>query len=174
MKNLFTLLFVMLCASCAKNHGKTPANLEFVSTSRIENFTAYTIHFNSDVDLLDLYGKGRGRGQISTKLLCALGADQDFTVGHFMEPSASGLIEDDTLHSSREKFSYLTSALLSDTFEPTQPKRTIHELNQLLANKQNIPCKAVITAFGYKAYYSNTLQLPVAGLLHEINKPKTP
>ncbi|MCP1482971.1 hypothetical protein J2Y88_005282 [Pseudomonas chlororaphis] len=122
MKSLFFLLLVMSCASCAKDHGKAPANLGFVSVSRIENLTAYTVHFNADIDLLDLYGKGRGRGQISTQLLCALGADQDFTVEHFMEPSASGLIEDDTMYSSSGKFNYLTHALLSNTFEPSQPK----------------------------------------------------
>lgn len=174
MKKIFTLLFVMLCTSCVKDHGKPPANLEFMSVARIEDFTAYSIHFSSDIDLLDLYGKGRGKGQISTQLLCALGSDLDFNVEHFMEPSASGLINDNDSHSTGKKFNYFTRTLLSNSFEPSQPTKVIAELNRLLANKQTIPCKAVITAYGYKPYYSNTLQLPVADLLREINKTETP
>lgn len=65
---------------------------------------------------------------------------------------------------------------MSETLDKGQSRRdlSVEELNALLANKQTIPCKTLITAYGYKAYYSNTLQLPVADLLREINKPETP
>ena len=46
------------------------------------------------------------------------------------------------------------------------------ELNHLLSNQQHIPCKVVVTAYGYKPYYSNTLYIPVADLLRQINKPR--
>jgi hypothetical protein len=48
----------------------------------------------------------------------------------------------------------------------------VAELNQLLANKQQIPCKVVVTAYGYKPYYSNTMNHRSRDLLREINKPR--
>ncbi|MFL9850712.1 hypothetical protein [Pseudomonas chlororaphis] len=174
MRKILLAAAILLCTSCAKDHGKPSAVLEFSSVARVENLTSYTIHYSSDIDLLDLYGRGRGNGQILTQLRCALGADQDFSVGHFMEPSIDGLIEEDSTRSDIKKFSYLTQTLLSDSFNPAQPELNIQTLDRLLAGKKTIPCKAIITAYGYKTYYSKPMELPVKDLLREINKPKTP
>lgn len=49
---------------------------------------------------------------------------------------------------------------------------SVPELNDLLSRKKSIPCKVVITAYGYKTYSSNTMNIPTADLLREINKPE--
>lgn len=71
-------------------------------------------------------------------------------------------------------FSYLTRAFMVETSSDRSSERnlSVAELNHLLSKKQQIPCKVVVTAYGYKPYYSNTLHIPVADLLREINKPR--
>lgn len=45
-------------------------------------------------------------------------------------------------------------------------------LYALLSQRKSVPCKVVVTAYGYKPYYSNTMNIPTADLLREINKPE--
>ncbi|WP_049828014.1 hypothetical protein [Pseudomonas sp. H1h] len=172
MYRLLLCGLLAMCSGCAKDHVKPPANLSFESAER-EKSLLYVIRYQSDVDVLDFFGRGERVGMISGMLHCALADDHDFSVGKAIQFSASGLIRSDKNEDRKAKFSYFTRAFLSETSDNRSSERNLSatELNQLLANKQQIPCKVVVTAYGYKPYYSNTMNLPVAELLREINKP---
>ncbi|MFJ7315636.1 hypothetical protein ACIQVE_23320 [Pseudomonas sp. NPDC098747] len=166
--------FFAVCAGCAKDHTLPPANLFFVSVERERNLL-YDIRYQADVDVLDLFARGERNGMVSGTLQCALANDQDFSVGKSMQFSAVGLIESEKNKKVNTTFSYVTSAFLVETSSNQSSQRDLSaaELNQLLLNKQKIPCKVVVTAYGYKPYYSNTMHIPVADLLREINKPRS-
>ncbi|VVP20467.1 hypothetical protein [Pseudomonas fluorescens] len=175
MKKLWIFLLAVLCSSCAKDHSVPPANLGFLKVERENNGTLYAIHYNSDVNLLDLFGRGMREGAASTMLKCALGEDEDFSITNRFRYSAYGVIDEDDANRTREKFNYVTSAFLRQTQNngTSQEYLSVDELNSLLSAKQQIPCKVVVTAYGYKPYYSNTMHIPVADLLREINKPRS-
>ncbi|WP_238350005.1 hypothetical protein [Pseudomonas sp. SWRI111] len=107
-------------------------------------------------------------------LKCALAEDQDFSVGKGIRFSAFGLIRSDKTEANSAKFSYFTRAFISETSSDRSSERNLTnvEMNNLLSNKTQVPCKVVITAYGYKPYYSNTMNIPTADLLREINKPE--
>lgn len=174
MKRMSVLLLAILCSSCAKDHSVPPANLDFLSIERSSIGLLYKIHYDSDVNLLDLFGRGMGVGAASTMLECALGDDQNFSITNRFRYSAYGLIEVDEASHAGGKFNYMTSAFLRQTQNngTSREDLTVQELNGLLSGKQQIPCKVVVTAYGYKPYYSNTMNIPVADLLREINKPR--
>ncbi|WP_367085163.1 hypothetical protein ABV589_05240 [Pseudomonas sp. HOU2] len=173
MYRLLLCGLLAICSGCAKDHTKPPANLSFESVER-EKSLLYIIRYQSDVDVLDLFDRGERVGMISGMLHCALADDHDFSVGKAIQFSASGLIRPEKNENNKGKFSYLTRAFLSETSSNRSSERnlSVTELNHLLANKQQIPCKVVVTAYGYKPYYSNIMNLPVADLLREINKPR--
>ncbi|MEO6678011.1 MAG: hypothetical protein ABIO21_11600 [Pseudomonas sp.] len=174
MKNIVLFLLILACASCARDHNKPSANLEFLSVEREGRLPLYDISFSSNIDLQDIYGRGEGLGQASNNLICALENDSDFSVGNTIERSAYGLIEKSASGHVQGAFNYVTRAFLSETRNKGTSRRnlSVDELNSILANKTDIPCKVVITAYGYKPYYSNTMHIPTADLLREINKPK--
>jgi hypothetical protein len=172
-KTLFLLLLTILCSACAKNHTVQPANLNFLTIERKPSSLYYEIYYGSDVNLLDLFGRGMREGAASTMLECALGDDQDFSITNRFRYSAYGLIDVDEANKAGGKYNYVTSATLRQTVNngSTQEFLSTQELNGLLSGKLQVPCKVVITAWGYKPYYSNTMNLPVADLLREVNKP---
>lgn len=113
------------------------------------------------------------KGAASTMFECPLGDDQNFSITNRFRYSAYGLIEVDETSQAGGKFNYMTSAFCDRPKITVLRKRiSVQELNDLLFGKQQIPCKVVVTAYGYKPYYSNTMNLPVADLLREINKPR--
>lgn len=172
IKKVLLCAFLVVCSACAKDPLKPPATLSFMSVER-EKSLLYAIRYQSDIDVLDLFGRGERVGMISGMLRCALADDHDFTVGKAMQFSAFGLIRSEDNAGQKGAFSYLTRAFMVETSSDRSSERnlSVAELNHLLSNKQQIPCKVVVTAYGYKPYYSNTLHIPVADLLREINKP---
>jgi hypothetical protein len=139
-----------------------------------EKSLLYIIRYQSDVDVLDLFDRGERVGMISGMLHCALADDHDFSVGKAIRFSAVGLVTSEIREDGKAGHSYLTSAFIVETSSNRSSERNLSvvELNNLLANKQQIPCKVVVTAYGYKPYYSKAMNLPVADLLREINKPR--
>jgi len=170
MYRLFACLLFVICSGCAKDHVWPPANLSYVSVERDRSL--YVIRYQSNIDVLDLFGRGERVGMASGMLHCALAEDQDFSVGKAIRFSAFGLISPDKRDGAPAGYSYLTHAFISETSSNRSSERylSVAEINQLLSGKQQIPCKVVVTAYGYKPYYSNTMNLPVADLLREGNK----
>ncbi len=173
MYRLLLCGLLTICSGCAKDHVKPPANLSFESVER-ENSSLYVIRYQSDVNVLDLFDRGERVGMISGMLHCSLADDHDFSVGKAIQFSAFGLIRSEKNGDATAKFSYLTRAFLSETSNDRSSERdlSVTELNHFLSDKQQVPCKVVVTAYGYKPYYSNIMNIPVADLLREINKPR--
>ncbi|WP_439821942.1 hypothetical protein ACSPX5_13955 [Pseudomonas sp. HLG18] len=173
MHKFILCVFLVACAGCAKDHLKPPATLSFLSIDRKSGSLLYDIRYRSDIDVLDLFGRGERVGMASGSLECALADDTDFSVDKAIRFSAVGLVESDKGKGRDGSFSYITNAFLVETYNNRSSQRHLptSELNQLLSGKQQIPCKVVVTAYGYKPYYSNTMNLPVADLLREVNKP---
>ncbi|WP_236177228.1 MULTISPECIES: hypothetical protein [Pseudomonas] len=173
MYKFILCVFLAACSGCAKDHAKPPATLSFISVGRESGSLLYDIRYESDIDVLDLFGRGERVGMVSGTLNCALADDVDFSVGKAIQFSAVGLVDSDKGRGESAGFSYLTNAFLVETSSNRSSQRQLSaaELNQLLSGKQQIPCKVVVTAYGYKPYYSNTMNLPVADLLREVNKP---
>ncbi|VVQ18592.1 hypothetical protein PS925_04463 [Pseudomonas fluorescens] len=174
MNKFLLCVFLCICSGCAKDHIKPPANLVFRSIERDDSSLLYVIRYQSDVDVLNLFDRGERVGMASGMLECALSDDQDFSIKKFMRFTAFGVIQPEKDVSSKMGFSYLTRTFMSELSNGGGSQRDLSasELNQLLSNKQQIPCKVVVTAYGYKPYYSNTMNIPVADLLREINKPR--
>ncbi|KPN91671.1 hypothetical protein AL066_15555 [Pseudomonas nunensis] len=173
MKNSLLLLLLILVSSCAKDHVMPAANLSYVSIEREDQSFLYDIHYKSDINFLDLFGKGESEGVASAILECALGDDQDISVERFRQLSAYGVIEADQVKTDGQSYRYVTSAFFKRTIKngTGDDDLSIKEINSILLNKSSIPCKAVLTAYGYKPYYSNVMNVPVADLLREVNKP---
>ena len=173
MYRLFLCVVLAVCSGCAKDHLQPPANLSYVSVDRSSSLL-YVIKYQSDVNVLNLFGRGERQGMASGTLRCALADDHDFSVGKAIQFSAVGLVDSDVRENGNSKFSFSTSTFITETSSNRSTERDLSaaELNQLLSNKQQIPCKVVVTAYGYKPYYSNTMNIPVADLLREINKPQ--
>lgn len=173
MFRFFLCVVLAVCSGCAKDHSQPPANLSYVSVDRSSPLL-YVIKYQSDVDVLNLFGRGERQGMVSGTLRCALADDHDFSVGKAIQYSAVGLVDSDIRENGNSKFSFSTSTFITETSSDRSTERDLSasELNHLLANKQQIPCKVVVTAYGYKPYYSNTMNIPVADLLREINKPR--
>lgn len=175
MRKSFVPLLIVLCSACAKDHSMPPANLIYLSVARDGDFGLYDIHYESDVNILDLFGRGEGEGVVAAQLQCALGDDQDFSIGHFQRESAYGSISREQFNKDALRYRYVTTAFLrkSKNNGSSDGDLSVAELNAMLTKKINIPCKVYITAYGYKTYYSNAMYIPTSDLLREINKPKS-
>ncbi|MDD1014573.1 hypothetical protein [Pseudomonas rubra] len=148
-------------------HGIDSMPLEFSSFTY--NNGAYYLRFRSDEEIVSLFERHTGDGQIGEWFTCALDDDQDFTVGHAMIYSLVGGVDFEGI-SEIKGYNYVVQA----SFYKTTPDRTTRTdllkpaIHRLLEGKTHIPCKLSITAFLYNAYYSKTLQLPVNQVLAEV------
>jgi len=173
MKKSIALLLMVVCSGCAREHVKPEADLSYMSVERDNRYPIYDVSYSSNINLLDLFDRGEGVGYAAAFLVCALGNDQDFSIGHHMQFAALGSIKGDGQSQEKGTFNYVTSALLSEVSNSGGSRRNLasNELNEILADKSSIPCRVRITAYGYETYYSNAMYIPTADLLREINKP---
>ena len=150
-----------------------PATLSFISVERYGIGLYYYIKFKSDIDIMNLFDRDKRVDVIYRGIECALADDTDFAVDKSIQFSARGLVDPDESKGSDVGLSYIANARLVETYNNQSSTRylTTSELNQFLSNKQQVPCKVLMTAWGYKPYYSNTMNIPVADLLREINEP---
>lgn len=159
----------LLSSGCVKDHGIDPLPLRFVSFS--DNPYRYDLRFQADEDLLSLFERHTGNGQISERLVCALDGDENFDLEHVITYNLSGSPEFES-RAPDGSFNYLAQM----SFDKTLPSRssstelTRETIQRLLENRTTIPCKLYITAFPYHAYFSLVMRIPVSALLAEVNK----
>jgi hypothetical protein len=163
---------MFLCGSCVRSHDIKPAELQFDSITPIKNSVYFSVRFHSDTELLELFWREKKARSFDQIFVCALAQDLDFSVTHTINHSAFGLIEKDKNFSRGNSFGYVAKV----AFEEVADRRTTSEyltkdaIIKLLAAKNSIPCKVVVTATGYKAYYTNSLQMPVADILGALDQ----
>ncbi|CAI8969287.1 Lipoprotein [Pseudomonas sp. IT-232MI5] len=160
-------LGVLFCTGCVKTASIPPADLT-LSSFELGPANLFTAHFNSTVDLQSAFNDYENSNQLSPTLICSLNRDTQFSSEHPIAVKAEGRVT----ASSQAKPNYKFSSDL--IFYYTNPNGTQRDLNDydaikpLLASQASIPCKVRITAYGYEAYYTNTLLIPSRLMIEQI------
>lgn len=165
----FVYLTLLLCAGCVKTANIPPADLTFSSFELGPN-NLFAVKFTSTVDLTNAFNDYENTNQLTPTLTCSLEGDMDFSSEHAINIKAEGLVVANS--EAKPNFAF-TSELV---FYNTRPDGTQHDLNDynairwILTKKSSIPCKVRITAYGYKAYYTNTLIITTKKITDKIFK----
>ncbi|MFJ2321510.1 MULTISPECIES: hypothetical protein [unclassified Pseudomonas] len=168
MKWLLVSVVCLFCVSCARSHDIRPAVLAFDSISSGHTISGYyLVRFHSDTELLELFAREKNARSFDQVFVCALADDTDFSVGHTMAQAAMGLIEENRQSTPGSGFDYLARVSFRSHTDRYRSSEYLSKsaLKGLLQGKQSIPCKVVVMATGYKAYYTRSLFMPVAEIL---------
>ena len=183
------LLFVALslCSACVP-HNKPVANIQFSSVTSADKvyeslrevggpivIRNYTMHFTSNIEMLELFKKEDGTNPlVSARLVCALEDDTNFSVKHNMQRYVEDGIKCGGLErkSQGNVFNYISEFDFFETKDDggSESRLEKQELNNMLSQKREIPCKVVITVYLSTPYYSNAMYVPVKDILREVNK----
>lgn len=172
MKRTITLcLLATLMAGCARESGKQQAALTFQHFERV-NSDLYLITYTSDLDLLNVFDRTKGEGQLATMLVCSLDGDTLFSTDHVIEKTFEGVIGVQG-KTPGPPYVFKTVGDLSFNSRDGSSYRYLEvgELRHLLGARQDVTCKASITVFGYKAYYSKPMLIPAQDIQREVEKP---
>lgn len=161
---------MLLLFGCARAPGKQQAELNYQAIERV-NSNSYVITYTSNMDLLNVFDRSKGEGQLETLLVCSLDGDPDFSVDHVIENTFTGVIH------AREAppappFLFKTIGILSFNYDDGGSSRILNskELSTLLRKRSEVACVVSITVFGYKAYYSRPMHIPTADFIKEVEK----
>ncbi|MFJ4545301.1 hypothetical protein ACIP1X_17060 [Pseudomonas sp. NPDC088885] len=171
MARLLLVFLFALCSSCM-HLDVPPARLEFASINH-EMSSYYDLRFTSDRNLIDLYEDHGRQGQIGTWIHCSLNGDVDFSIEHEIVLEASGIVSGMRLIEGDRRFEMLASInvenhAINDGHKDVRPA----ELVQILKPQEYIPCKVVITAFPFVAYYSKVMYMPTSRFIAAIENPR--
>ncbi|MBX8617881.1 hypothetical protein K5D48_12575 [Pseudomonas cichorii] len=162
-------LTVILCTACVKTAQIPVADLNLLSFGPAPKYP-YTVTFTSSVDLQHVFNDYENSNQLNPSFICSLDPGAKLTVDTPINIGATGRVE---AKSSTRPNHIFTSELI---FRFNNPDGTQRDLNvfeafkPLLEAKESIPCRVFITAYGYKAYYTNILFIPSTLILEQINK----
>lgn len=160
------LIFTLLSLGC--NAHKPQAELQYQKFERIDR-KLYTIHYTSNMNLLHIFSRSDGDNQLVTRLICSLGNDLVFSADHVIEQKFSGNIYS-TGEPPGPPFEYATHGYFTVTHDGGSSEKDLSdaEIQSSLLQQHNVTCKANITVFGYKAYYSKPMLIPVKDILDEL------
>lgn len=91
MQHLLLMIVVILCSACARVPSQPQAELTYHGIER-KNNAIYTIRYSSDMDLLNVFSRAEGEGQLATMLICSLDGDPVFSAEHVIENKFEGVI----------------------------------------------------------------------------------
>jgi hypothetical protein len=163
----FICLALLLCAGCAKTANIPPADLTLSSFEMGPN-NLFTVKFKSTVNLTRAFNDYENANQLTPTLTCSLNHDLDFSSEHSINVRAEGLVT--AAEKPPQDFAYISELV----FYNTKSDGTQHDLNDyeaikpLLLTQPSVPCKVRITAYGYNAYYSNTLLIPTTAIINTV------
>jgi hypothetical protein len=160
-----SLLIVSLCSACMRDHHQPIANLAYLRSQPVEGRISFHLYFASDLDLDEVYSHLEGSGKIGQRLYCSLEREPQFSMGHVIPAFGEGTVE--RIGQDGGRYLYLSSLHFAETSDEGRSDRFIDQrrFKEILAGRRNVPCKVVMTAYGYKAYFSNILLLPADDLL---------
>lgn len=128
----------------------------------------FTVKFKSTVNLTRAFNDYENANQLTPTLTCSLNHDLDFSSEHSINVRAEGLVT--AAEKPPQDFAYISELV----FYNTKSDGTQHDLNDyeaikpLLLTQPSVPCKVRITAYGYNAYYSNTLLIPTTAIINTV------
>jgi hypothetical protein len=175
VKKLIISAIALICSACARTPHIPTASLTFAGFAHYDDSLLY-VTLESDQNLSKVFNIYEKQSQNTPKLVCSLNHDINFDVNHTIKTRGIGLLEADATPSKNERFYFRSSLSFNATEEreisiPTSITSGA-VLETLLAGQESIPCQVYITAYGFKAYYTNTVYIPAADLiirLKEIN-----
>lgn len=168
------LLATLSTTSCAADD-RPPAALEFKSFDRTPD--GYRVRFVSDVDL----SRREDEMRVGEWLVCELDGDTDFSVQHRISQFARGDIapdRGDAADGGGGGWTYRADIDFYQTLDQGTSEQYLEsdEVRKLLARRQVIACRVVMTIYLGQPYYSRTMQMPVreivAGLDAEEAEPR--
>lgn len=164
-KILASLLIALSCSACMKDHHQPIANLAYLHAEADAGRVSFNLFFASDIDLDEVYSHLDGSGKIGQSLRCSLGREPVFAMDHVIPLFGSGTVE--RAGQEQGRFLYRSSLHFAETTDEGRSERFIDQQRfiEALAGRSTVPCKVVMTAYGYRAYFSNTLMLPAGELL---------
>lgn len=171
MRWVLLIAVSLSCVACAKSHDITPATLGYESITPRSNSVFFEVNFNSDVELLEIFWREKKANSFDQVFICALGDDTDFSIEHTISKAAMGLVRENKEHLNKAGFGYTASIAFKDVGEKKRTSKYLSRdaIKGLLKDKQMIPCKVVVTATGYKAYYTKSLFIPIADVFSALS-----
>lgn len=159
------LLIALSGSACMKDHHQPIANLAYLRAEPEAGRISFNLFFTSDLDLDEVYSRLDGSGKIGQSLSCSLEREPVFAMDHVIPLFGVGTLE--RVGRQQGRFLYRSSLHFAETTDEGRSERFIDQrrFNEALAGRTSVPCKVVMTAYGYRAYFSNTLMLPAAELL---------
>ncbi|MGA4450080.1 hypothetical protein ACPA0O_22750 [Ectopseudomonas chengduensis] len=153
---------------CTKNHGVPAVALDYQGLKRISDFDIYEVKFSSNIDFFNIFEPGKR--PISSILRCSLGVDEVSVDHNVNQYSASGLVSVSQPTRNGEFLVYSSALSFYENMNGVRSRRTLNadELQRILQDKQFVPCVYTATAFGFKAYRSATMRVPVADIFREV------
>jgi hypothetical protein len=168
---LLASVISILIAGCALQPNKSAANLTYQGFHRVTG-DLYSIRYLSDLDLLNIFSRADGNGQLSTMLVCSLEGDPVFTPEHVIEKTFEGVIGI-TGKTPGPPYQFNTEGTFNLSYNNGGSSTFLKspQIYSILRQNKTITCKASITVFGYKGYYSNPMLIPSADIILELDKP---
>lgn len=165
---LVALLLTFLISACVTDHGQKAADLAFVSFQKDSQAYYYQVSFSSNIELLNLFTPSQELSVISKKLICSLDTPVVFDMNHRIDTYAEGDFQ--SVSSSSTEFVYQADIYFAQTNSQgtSFDYLSADDISEQLAERTSLPCKVKITLFPYRAYYSNTLNVPVQQVLEAI------
>lgn len=163
MNRFLLTLALLFCCSCSSNHGRPIAALDYRAVSLSSSGSSFFIGFSSHTDLLGLF-----QSKIGEELVCTLGADLDFSIGHYQKLYGNGIVE---VSEKPSKGKYIARVIFKETGE-VQGKERILDGNGLrgaLMANDFVVCTFRVHTTKYKTYFSKFMRIPSADFLKEID-----
>jgi hypothetical protein len=168
MPRYLWFVVVPLFLGCAKDHNAPVADIDYLELAREQDAELYKVRFSSNIDFLSIFEKGKR--PISSMLHCSLGLDEVSIDRDADRYIAEGLVSVEQPLRENEVFIYSAALMLDENLNEGRSSRMLHadELQRILQGKQFVPCVYTATAFGFKAYRSATMRVPVADIFREV------
>ncbi|MFI8744376.1 hypothetical protein ACIGKL_04375 [Pseudomonas sp. NPDC077186] len=169
LSRLIWLAVLPLFLGCAKDHGVPATTLGYLELKRREGINRYEVRFSSNIDFFNIFEQDKR--PISSMLRCALGIDE-VSRNYDLDPyRANGLVSG-AQPLGDGTFIYSAVLMFDENLNEGRSTRMLSadELQHILDGKQFVPCVYTATAFGFKAYRSATMRVPVADILREVHR----
>ena len=157
------LLATLSGMSCAADQTR-PATISFTSFDHVPD--GYRVRFVSDADL----ARREGEMRVGEWLVCELDGDADFSIEHRISQFARGDIMPDQeagAVTSEGQWPYYADVDFYRTLDQGTSEQYLEsrDVVELLAGRDAITCKVVMTIYLGDPYYSRSMEIPVDQIL---------
>ncbi len=171
--------FIILLSSCLLAcEAKAPVTqVSYMGITAVER--NYHLKFAANQPILDLFKENEHQKPVVAEMVCSLDADHNFDVEHRLKYFARGGIEliEKTTVAGETRFIFDSIVHFWESPENelgSDQSLAKEELDVLLKNKKEIPCKVRMTVYLSSPYYSETLLVPAADILAVARKRQMP